>query len=301
MGDPPVDAAGELTRLRKLVEESLPGLLSGAVRRAPSKLREAMEYSLMAGGKRVRPVLLLSAGNAVGGVERELLPFACAVEFVHTYSLVHDDLPAMDDDDFRRGKPTSHKAFGEATAILAGDALLTEAFRVMAESGVASSAPDRTVRAIADIARAAGAEGMVGGQQMDLSAVPANAPSSEVEEIQLRKTAALLSSCARAGGILGGGTPDQVSALGAYGTRLGLLFQVTDDILDETGSFEEMGKGTAKDRARGKWTYPVAHGMEAALARAEELEKETLAAVSSFGGEAEPLRELARVVRRRRS
>ncbi|MBI5905939.1 MAG: polyprenyl synthetase family protein [Deltaproteobacteria bacterium] len=301
MSDPAGGAAGELARLRRIVEDSLPGLLFGAVGRAPSKLREAMEYSLMAGGKRVRPVLLLSAGNAVGGVERDLVPFACAVEFIHTYSLVHDDLPAMDDDDFRRGKPSSHKAFGEGAAILAGDALLTEAFRVMAESEMASTAPDRAVRAIAEIARAAGAEGMVGGQQMDLSAASVNFPASEVEEIQLRKTAAILSSCARAGGILGGGTPEQVSALGNYGTRLGLLFQVTDDILDETGSFEEMGKGTAKDRGRGKWTYPVAYGMEAAVARAEELENEALAAVSRFDGEAEPLRELVRVVRRRRN
>jgi len=301
MSDPAGGAAGELTRLRRIVEDSLPGMLFGAVCRAPSKLREAMEYSLMAGGKRVRPVLLLSSGNAVGGVERDLVPFACAVEFIHTYSLVHDDLPAMDDDDFRRGKPSSHKAFGEGAAILAGDALLTEAFRMMAESEMASAAPDRAVRAIAEIARAAGAEGMVGGQQMDLSAVSVNSPASEVEEIQLRKTAAILSSCARAGGILGGGTTEQVSALGNYGTRLGLLFQVTDDILDETGSFEEMGKGTAKDRGRGKWTYPVAYGMEAAVARAEELENEALAAVSRFGGEAEPLRELVRVVRRRRN
>ena len=301
MSDRTSGAAAELTRLRALVEERLPDALAGAARQAPDRLREAMAYSLMAGGKRVRPVLLLAAGNAVGGSERDLLPFACAVEFVHTYSLVHDDLPAMDDDDFRRGKPTSHKAFGEATAILAGDALLTEAFRVMAESGVAASAPGLAVRAIADIARAAGAEGMAGGQQMDLSAVPASAPASEVEEIQLRKTAALLSSCARAGGILGGGTPGQVSALGTYGVKLGLLFQVTDDILDETASFEEMGKGTAKDRARGKWTWTVAHGMEAARARAAELETEALAAVAPFGGEAEPLRELARVVRRRRS
>jgi geranylgeranyl diphosphate synthase type II len=260
-----------------------------------------MEYSLMAGGKRVRPVLLLSAGKAVGGDERDLLPFACAAEFVHTYSLIHDDLPAMDDDDFRRGKPTSHKVFGEGTAVLAGDALLTEAFRIMAESGVASADPGKAVRAIADLARAAGAEGMVGGQQLDLSAVPDAADSPSVDEIELRKTAALLASCARVGGIVGGGTPEQVAAMGDFGTRLGLLFQVTDDILDETASFEEMGKGTAKDRDRGKLTYPVAYGLPAATARAEELGREALASLRGFGPEADPLRELVRMVLERRS
>jgi geranylgeranyl diphosphate synthase type II len=260
-----------------------------------------MSYSLMAGGKRVRPVLLLAAGNAVGGNEEEMLPFACAVEYVHTYSLIHDDLPAMDDDDFRRGKPTCHKAYGEATAILAGDGLLTEAFRVMAESAAAAARPGRAVRAIADLARAAGAEGMVGGQQMDLGAAPGISPPSDVGEIQLRKTAALIASCARMGGILGGGGAAEVAALGAFGTRLGILFQVTDDILDETGSFEEMGKGTSKDRARGKWTYPVAFGMEAAVRRAGELVEEARDALAPFGPEGDPLRELVRMVEGRRS
>lgn len=293
-------AAETIARLRRLVEGSLVEILVPPASRFPSPLREAMEYSLMAGGKRVRPVLLLSAGLATGGEESLLLPFACAVEYIHTYSLIHDDLPAMDDDDFRRGKPTSHKVFGEGTAILAGDALLTEAFRVMAHSPLAQADPGRAVRAIADVAMAAGAGGMVGGQQMDLSAGPGSSTASQVEEIELRKTAALLASCARTGAILGGGSSGQVEALGEYGTRLGLLFQVTDDILDETGSFEEMGKGTAKDRARGKWTYPVAHGMPAAIERASELGREALAALSAFGAEADPLRELVRMVQNRR-
>jgi geranylgeranyl diphosphate synthase type II len=294
-------AAATLARLRDLVEGSLTAHLAPEVCGAPSPLREAMAYSLTAGGKRVRPVLLLAAGNAVGGREEELLPFACAVEYVHTYSLIHDDLPAMDDDDFRRGKPTCHKAHGEATAILAGDGLLTEAFRIMAESPLASARPARALRAIADLARAAGVEGMVGGQQLDLGASPAVSAPAEVEEIQLRKTAALIASCARMGGILGGGDAAVVAALGAFGTRLGVLFQVTDDILDETGSFEEMGKGTSKDRARGKWTYPVAFGLEAAVARAGELGRDALGALSVFGPEGEPLRELVRMVQARRS
>jgi geranylgeranyl diphosphate synthase type II len=297
----PSPASEEIDRRRKAVEDHLLRFLDKDVCGMPGKLRQAMEYSLTAGGKRIRPVVLLSAGGAVGGNEDELLPFACAVEYVHTYSLVHDDLPAMDDDDYRRGRPTSHKAFGEATAILAGDALLTEAFRVMGESPLAEKDPQRALAAVAVLARAAGAEGMVGGQQLDLSAEGSRGGAAEKEEIDLRKTSALLSAAARMGGILGSGTGAQVEDLARYGRALGLLFQVTDDILDETGSFEEMGKGVAKDKARGKLTYPGAFGMEAAVARADALSREALSAVSSFGTEAEALRGIVRVVAARRS
>src|SRR5512144_192399 len=223
----------EIARRRKLVDDNLLVFLSPDRCRIPERLRGAMAYSLTAGGKRVRPVVLLSAGAAVGGDEAALLPFACAVEYLHTYSLIHDDLPAMDDDDFRRGRPTCHKAFDEATAILAGDGLLTEAFRVMGESPLAGRDPGRAVRAMALLARAAGAEGMVGGQEMDL----APRPGDGVEEIHRRKTAALIDAAAGMGGILGGGPDGQVAALRRYGVALGLLFQITDDILDETGSF----------------------------------------------------------------
>ena len=293
-------ATQEFSRLRGMVDDSMAGHISAKACDAPPLLREAMEYSLMAGGKRVRPILLLCAGKAVGGEEEKLLPFACAVEFIHTYSLIHDDLPAMDDDDFRRGKPTSHKVFGEGMAVLAGDALLTEAFRIMAESRIASGDPEKAVRAIADMARAAGAEGMVGGQQLDLAAEKDSA-AAKAEEIALKKTAALLASCARMGGILGGGAPSQIAALGEFGTRLGLLFQITDDILDETSSFEEMGKGTAKDRIKGKCTYTVDYGLDAAKERADKLGREALESLAAFGPEAAPLKELARMVRSRRS
>lgn len=287
----------EVARRRRLVDENLLGLLSPERCGMPARLREAMEYSLKAGGKRVRPVMLLSAGAAVGGEEAALLPFACAVEYVHTYSLIHDDLPAMDDDDFRRGRPTCHRAFGEAAAILAGDALLTEAFRVMGEAPLAVRDPALAVRAIALLARAAGAEGMVGGQDLDLAA----APGCGVEEVHRRKTAALIEASAGMGGILGGGAPDRVAALRRYGAAVGLLFQITDDILDETGSFEEMGKAVAKDRARGKLTYPGRHGIEAAAARAEALGAEARAALTRFGDEADVLREIIRMVAARRS
>ena len=287
-------------RFRALVEESLLGFLSPDVCPIPAPLRDAMEYALTSGGKRIRPVVLLSAGAAVGGEEKDLLPFAGSVEYVHTYSLIHDDLPAMDDDDYRRGRPTCHKVFGEAVAILAGDALLTEAFRVMGESPLAGRDPAKAVRASALLARAAGASGMAGGQMMDL-APPAGEGVSAIEEIDLRKTAALLSASAAMGGILGGGSGSQVESLSRYGRALGLLFQITDDILDETGSFEEMGKTVAKDRARGKLTYPAVRGMAEAGARAESLRGEALQALSPFGGEAETLRDIVRIVATRRS
>jgi geranylgeranyl diphosphate synthase type II len=207
----------------------------------------------------------------------------------------------MDDDDFRRGRPSCHKAFGEGLAILAGDALLTEAFRVMAEAALGAEQPGRALRATAVLARAAGAEGMVGGQEMDISADPGRAVPSEIEAIALRKTAALIAASAEMGGILGGGADAQVDALSRYGRSLGLLFQVTDDIIDQTGSFEEMGKSVAKDKARGKLTYPIALGMDPAVRRAEALAAESSAALGVFGEEARDLRRLVAMVAGRRS
>ena len=298
-----MEASGsqEFLRLRKIVDVSLGEYISAMAQDVPPLLLEAMEYSLTAGGKRLRPVLLLCAGKAVGGEENDLLPFACAVEFVHTYSLIHDDLPAMDDDDFRRGKPTSHKVFGEGAAVLAGDALLTESFRIMAESRIASLAPGKAIQAMADLARAAGAAGMVGGQQMDLAAEKQVDASSRPEDIALRKTAALLASCARVGAILGGGDAKQISMLGNFGVRLGLLFQITDDILDETATFEEMGKGTAKDRVRGKRTFTTEYGIKAARERVDALGREALEFLDLFCVQADPLRELVHTVQGRRS
>ena len=290
----------EIRRRRDRVERSLLGYLSPAICDIPERLRGPMEYSLTSGGKRIRPVVLLSAGGAVGGDEEEMLPFACAVEYVHTYSLVHDDLPAMDDDDFRRGRPSCHKAFGEAEAILAGDALLTEAFRVMGESRLASRDPGKAVRAISMLARASGACGMAGGQMMDLRAAQDPVPPAP-ERIGLRKTAALLSAAAGMGGILGGGDDSRVEALSRYGRSLGILFQAVDDILDESGTFEEMGKTVGKDRGRGKVTFVTERGMEAAVRRSEELGEEAIDALSRFGPEADALRSIVRIVSARRS
>ncbi len=292
----PSGPAARIAGLRERVERELLLPLAPSVCDIPGRLREAMEYSLRAGGKRVRPVLLLCAGAAVGGDEEAMLPFACAVEYVHTYSLIHDDLPAMDDDEFRRGKPSCHRAFGEAEAILAGDALLTEAFRVMGEAPLARREPARALRAAGILARAAGASGMAGGQMIDL-----RPDSSPVEEIHRRKTAALLEACAAMGAVLGGAPRDPEERLAAFGRSLGLLFQITDDLLDETGRFEETGKAVSKDRARGKRTWPGEHGTAAARARAEELREEAVAALAGFGAEADPLRELAMRVAARRS
>lgn len=297
---PMADASDALSSRKERIEAVLPGLLAPGVCPMPESLRVAVEYSLTAGGKRMRPVVLLSAGAVAGGDEEAMMPFACAIEYVHTYSLIHDDLPAMDDDDFRRGRPTCHKAFDEPTAILAGDALLTEAFRAMAESALAREAPGRSMRAIAVLARAAGASGMVGGQQLDVAAERKPSGSADVLSIHEGKTAALFSAAAAMGAILGGGDDTVVGRMSRYGKALGLLFQVTDDILDETGSFEEMGKAVAKDRGRGKATWPVVYGLEASMARASALGDEALAMLDGFGPDADPLREIVRKVSVRR-
>ncbi|GAB4365388.1 MAG: polyprenyl synthetase family protein [Deltaproteobacteria bacterium] len=295
------DSAEREIRLRReRVEQALLPVLFRGPREVPDRLREAMEYSLSAGGKRIRPVVLLLSGAAVGGDEEAMLPFACAVEYIHTYSLIHDDLPAMDDDDFRRGRPSCHKAFGEAEAILAGDALLTEAFRVMAESPLAARDPGRAVRAIGRLADASGAAGMAGGQMMDLSAEADPDPPSP-ERIARKKTAALLAAASAMGGILGGADDSRVEALSRYGTRLGILFQAVDDILDVTGSFEEMGKAVGKDRGRGKATFVAERGLAEAVRRSEELAGEAVAALSGFGPEADPLRRIVRIVSARRT
>jgi geranylgeranyl diphosphate synthase type II len=242
----------------------------------PARLADAMAYSTMAGGKRLRPMLALAAAEAVQPdaalAERLALPVACALEYIHTYSLIHDDLPAMDDDSLRRGRPTSHVVFGESTAILAGDALLTHAFVLLAREPV-DGPPDlatRKLRAIQVVAEAAGAAGMVGGQALDLAATATGAaatgPGPEaahaaLREIHAAKTGALIRASALAGAIMAGATDAQLSALDRYASRLGLAFQIVDDVLDEEGAAEALGKSVGKDRAAGKLTYPALFGL----------------------------------------
>jgi geranylgeranyl diphosphate synthase type II len=277
----PADCAAARAHLKEsaaLVEGELKRWLAsrGDV---PKRLREAMEHSLLAGGKRLRPALVLAACDLVGGEREAALPGALALEMIHTYSLIHDDLPAMDDDDLRRGKPTCHVAFGEATAILAGDALLTEAFAVLAGS---KAEPKRVRRAIAELATAAGAAGMVGGQQLDLEGEGGKATAAAVEGIHEKKTAALIRASVLLGGVLGGGQDEEISSLGRYGHALGLAFQAADDVLDATSTAEELGKSPGKDAEQGKLTLVAAVGLEKARARARELADEAVKALSDL-------------------
>ncbi|MBX3442474.1 MAG: polyprenyl synthetase family protein [Planctomyces sp.] len=252
-----------------------------------------MRYSTLAGGKRLRPLLVLLGCEACGGDVSEALPAAAAIEFVHTYSLIHDDLPAMDDDDLRRGVPTSHIKFGEATAILAGDGLLTLAFEVIA-AGIAPAAAASCCR---ELAGAAGAEGMVGGQQADLEAETGGVSSVEhLESIHRRKTGRLICAALRMGGCVAGAGESQLRALTDYGLRIGLAFQIADDLLDLTSTAEKLGKGVQKDAARNKLTYPSLLGVEESRRRARRLVDEARAALEAFGPPARPLLALAEYV-----
>jgi geranylgeranyl diphosphate synthase type II len=282
-----------LEERRRLVDRALKQELSagGAF---PRTIDKAMRYSLFSGGKRIRPILALASGEAVGGAIQRVLPFACALEMIHSYSLVHDDLPAMDDDDLRRGKPTNHVMFGEGMAILAGDGLLTEAFRVMSE-GALLPGQDRaaTLRAIREIAAGAGAAGMVGGQVADLESERKKPTRALVEYIHTRKTGALIRAAVRAGALVGKATARQFARLDQYGAAIGLAFQVADDILDVEGGTEKTGKRAGRDAELQKVTYPAAVGMANAKRKAQELLDESLAALSAFGPSAEPLRRIA--------
>ena len=254
----------------------------------PETLREAMRYSLFAGGKRLRPALALGACDIVSGVDTPALPAACALEMIHTYSLIHDDLPAMDNDDLRRGKPTSHRVFGEAMAILAGDGLLTMAFDVAAQSGNAA--------VVAEIARAAGVEGMVGGQVIDMESEGKRLSVDELKHLHRKKTGALIRVAVRCGALLGGAGESALSALTAYGEHIGLAFQIADDVLDVTGTEEALGKPIGSDEAREKSTYPAAVGLEKARALARDSVDAAIAALTPFGSEADSFRSLARYI-----
>ena len=260
----------------------------------PPQIHEAMHYSLFAGGKRLRPILVLAAGEAVNSPPEPLLPAACAVELIHTYSLIHDDLPSMDDDDFRRGKPTCHRVFGEAIALLAGDALLTQAFVCLSRSEAIE--PARVIQAITELAQAAGSQGMIGVQVVDLAAEGGPAELDTVEYIHAHKTGSLIRVCLRLGGILSGAAEEQMALLTRYGEAIGLAFQITDDILDIEGDFQKTGKKTGMDTYRGKATYPACVGLEAARRKAGELCQEAAALAHELGPAAKPLFDLANYV-----
>jgi len=292
-----------LEYLSRRAEEVNGGLeiLLPAETEPPQSLHRAMRYSVFAGGKRLRPALALAAGEALGGKAADILPLACAIEMIHTYSLIHDDLPAMDNDDLRRGRPTCHKAFGEAIAILAGDALLTLAFRVLASDALACG-PARQLRVIREIAAAAGTvDALIGGQAVDIESEGKRVDASTLEYIHRSKTGALICAAVVAGGIAGGGDDGQVDILRRFGQNIGLAFQIADDVLDVTATSEQLGKTAGKDQAALKATYPSLYGIAGSEARARALVDEAMTAMSGLGVDSAPLLEVARFIVARRS
>jgi geranylgeranyl diphosphate synthase, type II len=272
-----------------MVEEALEEYLPGEDM-FPREIVRAFRYSVFAGGKRLRPILCMAAAEAVGGTSGAVMPAACAVELLHTYSLIHDDLPAMDDDDFRRGKPSCHRAFGEALAILAGDALLTEAFRLMAEAAAPSG---RVLRVIREVADAAGWRGMVGGQVVDLNCGQKEMNEDTLHYIHTHKTGALIAASVRAGAILAGARVHELSKLTAYGNAIGLAFQIADDILDAETD-QHPGGGT--EESSGRITYPGLYGIAASKAQAKKLAGEAAGALKGFDTKAQPLRAIAHYI-----
>ena len=284
----------ELIRHYQVRADQVLGQRLPAAELHPSDLHQAMRYAVLGGGKRIRPVLVYSAGAAVGAALEPLDGPACAVEFIHAYSLIHDDLPAMDDDDLRHGQPTCHKAFGEALAILAGDALQALAFQVLGQDPTMVSSPAIRLRMLGLLAQAAGSRGMVGGQAIDLAAVGRELTLAELENMHIHKTGALI----RASVLLGALSqpevePTVLERLDRYAKCIGLAFQIRDDILDVIGDTATLGKTTGVDRALDKPTYPALLGLDGAREHARSLYQEALASLQPLGPEAEPLRWIA--------
>ena len=261
-----------------------------------------MQYSLLGGGKRIRPILTLAASEAVGCQSDQLMPYAAALELIHTYSLVHDDLPAMDNDDYRRGRPTNHKVFGDGLAILAGDALLTMAFELCSQTSTETGLPaDRQVRIIHELAVGSGYDGMVGGQVMDIQAENQDIDLVTLQTIHAYKTGKLIRAAVRIGGILGGATHTQLEHLTGYAEDIGLAFQIADDVLNMTGTREELGKDAGTDAKRGKKTYPSFFGIDGARDLANDCVNRAVKRLDGFDTQADPLRALANYVIQRRN
>lgn len=261
---------------------------------APETLHKAMRYSVFAGGKRMRPILCLAAAKAVGSATQALLAAACGLELIHTYSLIHDDLPAMDNDDYRRGKPTNHKVYGDAIAILAGDALLTLAFQLVAECGRDGSVtPQIITQVIGEVAEAAGSLGMIGGQVVDIESENKEVGKDTLTYIHTHKTGALFKASVRAGALLGGTTESQLAQLTRYAECLGLAFQITDDILDVEGDPAKLGKTVGSDERKKKSTYPARYGLAESKQLARQSVDEAVAALRDFDERADILRYIA--------
>lgn len=293
---PPFELSAYIERCTAAVNAALDRYLPQETTR-PATLHRAMRYSLFAGGKRLRPVLCLAAAEACGGTWTSAMPLACAVECIHTYSIIHDDLPAMDNDDFRRGKLTNHKVFGEGIAILAGDALLTIAFEIAARADGWPRYPHQ--RLIRELAEAAGSRQLVGGQVADLQAEGRTVSLAKLRYIHQRKTAALLRCAVRLGGMSANCTPTQLAALSDFGQHVGLAFQVIDDILDVTQPSEQLGKTAGKDTAARKATYPALVGLEESRSVAAQLTEQAFAALAPLGSQARALEALAAHLLRR--
>jgi len=298
----------EKTRLEKYLEQKRVEVEAAVDRLVPPAdtypqvLFEAARYSLFAGGKRLRPILCIAAAESLGGSSGQVMPCACALEMIHTYSLIHDDLPAMDDDDYRRGKPTNHKIFGEGMAVLAGDVLLTDAFRLLSDRGLfPDAAAGDLLRVVHEISRAAGFFGMVAGQAVDLDSEGKDVTFETLMYIHDHKTAALITVSLRSGAILAGASEARLSDLTKYGRNIGLAFQITDDILNVEGDPALMGKGTGSDGVRRKATWPSVAGLEKAREKVGELVEAALARIASFDDRAEPLRLIARYVGERKT
>lgn len=281
---------------RRRVDQALDRLLPPEAKQ-PASLHKAMRYSIFAGGKRLRPLLALAAAESVGAAADTVLDEACSLELIHTYTLIHDDLPAMDDDDLRRGMPTSHKVFGEAVAILAGDALQTLGFSVLARAGSSHRhSPALALEAAGMLALAAGSCGVIGGQVVDIESEGRPVSRETLDYIHANKTGKLIEASVMLGAILGGAGPAQQQALSLYGQAIGLAFQITDDILDITSSTEELGKTPGKDARAGKATYPGLLGMAEARRMQQQQLELSLAALAEFNEKAEPLRHIARIM-----
>jgi geranylgeranyl diphosphate synthase type II len=289
-----------ITEKRKAVDAFFHSYFT--VQRRPPVLQQAMLYSLFAGGKRIRPILALASYEACSGNPADIVPYASTLELIHTYSLIHDDLPAMDNDDLRRGKPTSHKMYGEAIAILAGDALLTEAFSILSDPSLSGNVREADLlRALREIALASGLNGMVAGQVQDILSENFEPDHETLEFIHRHKTAALIRASVMMGPILCGSGTDISDALSEYGDNIGLAFQVIDDILDIDGDAEELGKPIGSDEKANKLTYPSLYGIQKSRDIAGELVSSALSSLSSFSYKADPLREIANYLLNRRS
>ncbi len=291
-----LDIKAYLTEKKRIVDSALKSYLPKP-EGLTSDLISAMEYSLFAGGKRLRPILCMAGAEAVGGNKTDVLPVACALELIHTYSLIHDDLPVMDDDDLRRGKSTSHKVFGEALAILAGDSLLTEAFNLMTVPELTERISSQLIlRVIGLIAHAAGHRGMVGGQAVDIQSEGKTVGAASVQFIHNHKTGALIAASVASGAILGGGKESEIQTIISYGQKIGLAFQIADDILDIEGDSGTMGKRDGGDEQKRKITYPSAVGLKKSREIQSELIEAAINTLHTFGNRAEPLRQIARYV-----